>query len=74
MEIFDLIFAFFNYINQILTQIVTAIDGIILLFIALIEIILKFTYILPYPFYPCFVAFLGAYSTILIFKLIRKGG
>lgn len=72
-DLFNLLLAPFNFINSILQSILDIIDAFTVIFNYILELILKITYILPYPLYPCLVAFLGVYLSIIIYKLCRKG-
>ena len=63
----------FDFIVSILSTIVEGITGITLIIKNLISLLLSITRILPDPLYPCLFVFLSIYSTIFIFKIVRKG-
>ena len=70
---FDPVVEFFGFIGSVLSTIIQGITGLTTILISTIELIISITRILPNPLYPCLLAFLSVYSTILIYKLIRKG-
>ena len=64
---------FFGFVGSVLSTIVQGIDGLTNILTSVIELILSITRILPNPLYPCLLTFLGVYSTIFIYKIIRQG-
>lgn len=70
---FDPIVDFFNFIGSILSTIIDGITGLTSIVGSIINLLISITRILPSPLYPCFLAFVSLFSTILIFKIIRKG-
>lgn len=63
----------FNFIASVINTIIDGIQGLTDILTSVIELILSITRILPNPLYPCLLAFLGVYSTIFIYKIIRQG-
>lgn len=70
---FDPVVEFFGFVGSVLSTIIQGITGLSTIIISIIELIISITRILPNPLYPCLLAFLSVYSTILIYKLIREG-
>ena len=62
---------FFGFVGSVLSTIVQGIDGLTNILTSVIELILSVTRILPNPLYPCLLTFLGVYSTIFIYKILR---
>lgn len=73
MEIFQPVIDFFNFIGTLLSTIADGITGVISIIGSVIQLILSITRILPSPLYPCFLVFVGLYSTIFVYKIFRKG-
>lgn len=63
----------FNFIASVINTIISGINGLTDILYSVIELILSITRILPNPLYPCLLTFLGVYSTIFIYKIIRQG-
>ena len=73
MEFLQPVVDFFNFVGSVLSTIIDGITGLTSIIIAIINLLLSITRILPSPLYPCLIVFLGLYSTIFIYKIIRKG-
>ena len=69
----DIIINFFNFIANFISIIADGITGLISIIGSLLNLILSISRILPNPLYPCFIAFITIFSTIFIYKIIRKG-
>ena len=69
----DAIYEVFNFISSVLSTIIEGISGLTSILGSLLNLILSICRILPNPLYPCFISFLTLYSTIFIYKIIRKG-
>ena len=63
----------FNFIASVIGTIIDGIQGLTDILYSIIELILAITRILPNPLYPCLISFLGVYTTIFIYKIIRQG-
>ena len=70
---FDPIVSVFNFIGSVLSTIIEAITGITSITASILNLVVSIMRILPNPLYPCLLAFLGLFSVILGFKIIRKG-
>ena len=72
-DFFQPVIDFFNFIGSIIDTIINGINGLTSIISSIIHLLYSITRILPSPLYPCFIAFLGIYSTIFIYKIIRQG-
>lgn len=63
----------FNFILSILSTIIDGITGITSILLSIFNLILSICRILPNPLYPCFMLFISLYSTIFVYKIVRKG-
>lgn len=72
-DFFQPVIDFFNFIGSLLGTIASGISGVISICGSIISLILSITRILPSPLYPCFLAFVTLFSTILVYKIFRKG-
>ena len=72
-DFFSPVVDFFAFLGGILSTIIQGIEGLTSIIRSIIELIFAITRILPNPLYPCLLAFLGVYSTIFIYKIIRQG-
>ena len=70
---FQPIVDFFGFVGSLLSTIIDGITGLTSIVYSIIELLISITRILPNPLYPCLLAFLSVYSTIFIYKLVRKG-
>lgn len=73
MEIFDPIIDVFNFILSILDTIIQGITGITSLIFNIFDLFNNIIKVLPTPLYVVSVSFIGVFSTIFIYKLVRKG-
>lgn len=73
MSIFEPIADVLNYIGSVFQLVYDAIEGTISIINSIFDLIISITRIIPYPMYPCLMAFLGIYFTIFTYKIIRKG-
>lgn len=73
IDVFRPVVAVFEFIYSVITTITQGISDITQILSSIINLILNILKILPYPLYPVLLIFVGLYSTILVYKLIRKG-
>ena len=72
-DFFQPVIDFFNFIGSVLSTIIDGITGLCSIITSVIQLIISITRILPSPLYPCLMVFLGLYSTIFVYKIIRQG-
>lgn len=70
---FQPVIDFFNFVGSVLSTVIDGITGLTSIIASIINLLISITSILPSPLYPCLLTFLSVYSTIFIYKIIRKG-
>lgn len=73
MEIFEPVISVFSFIFDFLQDIINGLMGCIGIIVALIDIIIEITRIIPDPLYTTFLFFVNLYVVIFTYKLIRRG-
>ena len=72
-DIFDPIVDLISFIGSIFSAIYEGIYGLISIFTSFFNLLFSIIRILPNPLYPCFLTFLTLISTIIVYKIFRKG-
>lgn len=69
----DTIVSVFDFLYSILDTIINGIKGITLLIYNVIALFNNIIKVLPTPLYLVSITFIGVYTTLFIYKLVRKG-